>query len=87
MLLAVLFMSQSFLGHEGMWDELTSALHVVDHRHHRFGVSGPFVDVLNLHDLRRLVRRWELHKRNIRLRSDGWKCFRHLVCVCESVCG
>lgn len=40
-----------FLGRRKTRDVLTSALHVVDHRHHHFSIHGSFVDILDLHDL------------------------------------
>lgn len=53
MLVAMMFMSRLFLGHRGTRSRLTLTLYMIDHGHHRSGVSGFLVDVLNLHDLDR----------------------------------
>lgn len=49
--MAVLPAGQFFLGRRQTRYVLTSALHVVDHRHHHFSIHGSFVDILDLHDL------------------------------------
>lgn len=64
MLVAVMFTRRLFLGHGGTWSGLTPTLHMINHRHHRFGISGPFVDVLNLHDLGKLRGTWESEDNN-----------------------
>lgn len=49
--IAVLPAGRFFLGRRQARYILTSALHVVDHRHHHFSIHGSFVDILDLHDL------------------------------------
>lgn len=54
MLVVVLPAGRLLLQHRRTWSGLTAALHVVDHRHHRFCISGFFVDIFDLHDLKRV---------------------------------
>lgn len=54
--MALLPAGQFFPGRRKTRYVMTSALHMVDHRHHRFSIHGSFVDILNLHDLEVLKR-------------------------------
>lgn len=55
MLVAWLSAQRFLLGRRVARSRLTSALHMVDDRHHGVNVGGSFVDVLDLQDLVRLV--------------------------------
>lgn len=54
--MAMLPAGRLFPGHQQTRYVLTSALHMINHRHHRFSIHGSFVYILDLHDLEVLKR-------------------------------
>lgn len=74
------------LGHRGTWCGLTSTLHVIHHRHHRFSVSGSFIYIFNLHHLevkrenriKNTPQALVLFRPNVRVMIHTYLC----VCIC-----